>query len=83
MPVLSFEQPPPNVKASIDLSSPPKTALHDVKSTSTLVQDVEPTLPNTYPVVTLDVDVISEATASRLAASLLGHVLFLKNQIPL
>jgi hypothetical protein len=89
MPVLTFEQSPPNAEVFIDLSSPPKlapktTQLHDVKSASAQIQDVEPTLPNNaYPVVRLDVDVISEATASRLAASLLGHVLFLKNQIPL
>jgi hypothetical protein len=38
---------------------------------------------NAYPVVRLDVDTISEATAGRLATSLLGHVLFLKNQVPL
>ena len=89
MPVLTFEHPPPNGKALIDLSSPSKlspktTRLHDVNSTTALVQEVERCLSNNaYPVVRLDVDVISEATASRLAASLLGHVLFLKNQIPL
>lgn len=38
---------------------------------------------NAYPVVRLDVDTISDAVASRLATSLLGHVLFLKNQVPL
>ncbi|KAF9475820.1 hypothetical protein BDN70DRAFT_840292 [Pholiota conissans] len=37
---------------------------------------------NAYPVVKLDVDTISEAVAGRLATSLLGHVLFLKNQVP-
>lgn len=44
---------------------------------------IEEGLKNAYPVVRLDVDTISEATAGRLATSLLGHVLFLKNQVPL
>jgi len=35
------------------------------------------------PVVRLDVDAISDAVAARLATSLLGHVLYLKNQVPL
>lgn len=88
MPVLTFEQPPPNGRVLIDLSSPAKlgpktTPLHDLKSTVATIQDLEEAPPNAYPVVRLDVDMISEATASRLAASLLGHVLFLKNQIPL
>ncbi|KJA18185.1 hypothetical protein HYPSUDRAFT_70092 [Hypholoma sublateritium FD-334 SS-4] len=37
---------------------------------------------NAYPVVQLDVAALSDAVAARLAASLLGHVLFLKNQVP-
>lgn len=38
---------------------------------------------NHFPLVRLDVDVITDSMAGRLATSLLGHVLFLKNQIPL
>ncbi|TFK35077.1 hypothetical protein BDQ12DRAFT_612282 [Crucibulum laeve] len=38
---------------------------------------------NKLPVVRLDVDSISDAVASKLATSLLGHILFLKNQVPL
>jgi len=38
---------------------------------------------NHYPLVRLDVDIITDSIAGRLATSLLGHVLFLKNQIPL
>jgi len=37
---------------------------------------------NRFSVVRLDVDVITDSIAGRLAISLLGHVLFLKNQIP-
>jgi len=36
-----------------------------------------------YPVVKLETDIITDATAARLATSLLGHILFLKNQVPL
>ena|ERR1700722_8850870 len=35
------------------------------------------------PRVRLGVDVINDATAARLATSFVGHVLFLKNQVPL
>lgn len=38
---------------------------------------------NHFPLVRLDVDIITDSIAGRLAMSLLGHVLFLKNQIPL
>lgn len=38
---------------------------------------------NHFPLVRLDVDVITDSIAGRLATCLLGHVLFLKNQIPL
>lgn len=37
---------------------------------------------NDFPLVRLDVDVITDSIAGRLATSLLGHVLYLKNQIP-
>lgn len=40
-------------------------------------------LPSGVPVVNLKVESVTDAVASRLAISLLGHVLFLKNQIPL
>ena len=36
-----------------------------------------------YPIMKLDTDIITDATAARLATSLLGHILFLKNQVPL
>jgi len=40
-------------------------------------------LSNNIPIVSLDVDVITDAVAAGLATSLLGHVLFLKSQVPL
>lgn len=36
-----------------------------------------------FPIMKLDTDIITDATAARLATSLLGHILFLKNQVPL
>jgi len=36
-----------------------------------------------YPTVRLDLDFITDEVAARLATSLLGHVLFLKSQVPL
>ncbi len=38
---------------------------------------------NMYPLVKLDTERITDAIAGRLATSLLAHVLFLKNQVPL
>ena len=38
---------------------------------------------NSFPLIRLDVDLITDSIAGRLATSLLGQVLFLKNQIPL
>jgi len=35
------------------------------------------------PVVALDIDILTDTIAAQLATSLLSHVLFLKNQIPL
>jgi hypothetical protein len=43
----------------------------------------EEEVSNAYPVVRLDVERITDAIAGRLATTLLGHVLFLKNQVPL
>lgn len=35
------------------------------------------------PSITIDADVITDVMAARLATSLLGHILFLKSQVPL
>ena len=43
----------------------------------------EEEISNAYPVVRLDVEKITDVIAGRLATTLLGHVLFLKNQVPL
>jgi hypothetical protein len=43
----------------------------------------KPTLKSKIPCITLDTDVITDAMAARLAMSLLGHILFMKSQVPL
>jgi len=47
------------------------------------ISSVDASTASTYPTVRLDAERITDATAGRLATSFLGHVLFLKNQIPL
>ncbi|KAH7881136.1 uncharacterized protein C8R40DRAFT_18202 [Lentinula edodes] len=49
--------------------------------TETSAEDINDSVPK-IPRVCLDMDVIPDMMAARLATSLLGHVLFLKNQIP-
>lgn len=76
--------------ASISFSEHPPTQKHTEKiveeangtnNNNESLQAVEN--PSQLPVVVLDVDCITDTLAARLAISLLGHVLFLKNQIPL
>ena len=69
---------------------PPSIGFSDVKNVDEPTNDVtrqpsidEATVKSRVPVVRLDVDAISDAVAARLATSLLGHVLYLKNQVPL
>ena len=69
---------------------PPGIGFRDVKNVDEPANDVtrppsieEATVKSRVPVVLLDVDAISDAVAARLATSLLGHVLYLKNQVPL
>ena len=42
-----------------------------------------PNPTTSIPIVRLDVDVISDVLAAGLAVALVGHVLFLKSQVPL
>ncbi|KDR74289.1 hypothetical protein GALMADRAFT_250076 [Galerina marginata CBS 339.88] len=83
MPYLAFEILPPTQKTA-------SSSYGFVKSDPNVKGS--PSNPNSYtvnencmikhPVVKLEVDKITDATAGRLATSLLGHVLFLKNQVP-
>lgn len=61
-------------------NEPPPAATATANANATPTQDRP---ANAYPVVQLDVAALSDAVAARLAASLLAHVLFLKNQVPL
>ena len=70
MPLIDFNTPPPSSHLPRDESD----ATASVTEGSSL---------NHFPIVRLDVDVITDSIAGRLATSLLGHVLFLKSQIPL
>jgi hypothetical protein len=47
------------------------------------VPNIEGVPESNHPIVRLNMDVIADEVAARLATSLLGHVLFLKNQVPL
>ncbi|KAG1815888.1 hypothetical protein EV424DRAFT_1411322 [Suillus variegatus] len=39
--------------------------------------------PTKIPSITLDADLVTDSMAARLCISLVGHVLFLKSQVPL
>jgi hypothetical protein len=65
---------------------------HDTKKGDSIVnEEAEATsartlgiaVTSTVPTVVLDTDVVSDNMAARLCTSFLGHVLFLKNQVPL
>jgi hypothetical protein len=42
-----------------------------------------PAPPTKIPSITLDADLVTDSMAARLCISLIGHVLFLKSQVPL
>lgn len=42
-----------------------------------------PAIPTNIPSVTLEADLVTDSMAARLCISLVGHVLFLKSQVPL
>jgi hypothetical protein len=82
MPLMGFNTPSPSSHvARDDETSKPRGKLfkvdkdHDAAASDGLL--------NNFPLVRLDVDAITDSIAGGLATSLLGHVLFLKNQIPL
>ena len=64
---------------------------HDTKNADSLINKEKETtstsapitMTSTIPTVVLDTDVVSDNMAARLCTSFLGHVLFLKNQVPL
>ncbi|KAF9558421.1 hypothetical protein CPC08DRAFT_692193 [Agrocybe pediades] len=76
--------PPENFSAKKETNN---NLAPDPRSSTGTTDSVEPSIPERsiarYPLVTLQADSITDTAAARLASSLLGHVLFLKNQIPL
>ncbi|KAF5371505.1 hypothetical protein D9615_009584 [Tricholomella constricta] len=79
MPVLAPTAPSPNPSSSRQIVSQASN-LPDGGSSKAGGSGV---LVNKIPVVSLDVEAITDTVAARLATSLLGHVLFLKSQVPL
>ncbi|KAF9457259.1 hypothetical protein BDZ94DRAFT_1228228 [Collybia nuda] len=75
-PPLSFHPDEPKSERHVD-SSPQSPPLN-------LEINVEPGTTQTcrYPTVRLNVDVVTDLIAARLATSFLGHILFLKSQVP-
>ncbi|KAH7922880.1 hypothetical protein BV22DRAFT_1016464 [Leucogyrophana mollusca] len=75
---LSTESPPESQVMESDVQYDGDTE----QRTSTLPQPVASTSKNKIPTVVLDADIITDAMAARLSTSFLGHVLFLKSQVP-
>lgn len=93
MPLISFNTPPPSSHLLRDDEASNRDPLTgnslkiasvgEADATGSAVSVADGSSLNRFPLVRLDVDVITDSIAGRLATSLLGHVLFLKNQIPL
>jgi len=84
MPLMAFNAPLPSSRDSGASKLDPlkgKSSNADDAAAAVSITGGNPL--NHYPLVRLDVDIITDSIAGRLATSLLGHVLFLKNQIPL
>ena len=73
-----------DVPISAPLRNESKTAdsIVNAEAKTTNVQTLS-TTASAIPTVVLDADVVSDNMAAKLCTSFLGHVLFLKNQIPL
>ena len=87
MPLMGFNTPSPSSHLTRDdgtsKSNPLKGKLFKAGKDDAAASVASDGLLNNFPLVRLDVDVITDSIAGGLATSLLGHVLFLKNQIPL
>lgn len=90
MPLLIPSAAPPQYPNTKEASTPSSAGMFGSILTSShqpLPSEAELTGANeicgSLPIAQLDMEVISDAVAAKLAASLLGHVLFLKGQVPL
>lgn len=94
MPYLTLDTPPPTSKdvrttysltqrrsQDADIHSTPLASSDCTINGSKVLETSNVT--NIYPLMKLDTERITDAIAGRLATSLLAHVLFLKNQVPL
>ncbi|CAK5276270.1 unnamed protein product [Mycena citricolor] len=79
MPLLAPSSPPPSSATSRNVELTPVTAPEAI-SQPPVPPDSKP--DSTVARLTLDLDGLSAEIAGELATSLVGHVLFLKNQIP-
>jgi hypothetical protein len=65
---------------TLEMHVPPK----ETEDAHTIRQSAPMTVPPTkIPSITLDADLVTDSMAARLCISLVGHVLFLKSQVPL
>ena len=86
MPLIAFTTPSPSSHLPRDDGAPKPDHLNGKSlnvASSSIQDDAALCSSNNFPLVRLDVDAITDCIAGRLATNLLGHVLFLKNQIPL
>jgi len=71
----------PEAKTNAETAAPTTPARNAANTPATMMEDW--VLKSGVPVVRLQADAVSDVLAARLAIGLLGHILFLKNQIPL
>ncbi|KAF4574392.1 hypothetical protein EYR40_005889 [Pleurotus pulmonarius] len=85
MPYLApSDSPPKHCGANTDPLQPPQETPSLTKRPGACINfdDLEKMDSARIPAVIVNNDVVTSAMAARLAASMLGHVLFLKNQVP-
>ncbi|RXW22601.1 hypothetical protein EST38_g3239 [Candolleomyces aberdarensis] len=80
---MRYLAPIENALQSAPLLKPMPLAGKPVESQPNATQDNDIRTVSGVPVVQLQTETVTDAVAARMAISLLGHVLFLKNQIPL
>ncbi|KAF9530947.1 hypothetical protein CPB83DRAFT_809857 [Crepidotus variabilis] len=72
-----------SISSRVTTSESPHSSTQRPSTSDLTVNDASEVTGSLYPVVKLDAEALTDAAAGKLATSLLGHILFLKNQIPL
>ena len=80
---MRYLAPIENTPLSPPLLKPMPLADKPVETLPRALQDEGNMTVSGVPVVQLQTETVTDTVAARMAISLLGHVLFLKNQIPL